>query len=103
MNFPKNVWQQLKNKSPKEFISALKRDGAQYEETRGATMAFRYPNGKRVVIHYHPDKTYGAKWTKLLIEDIGWTIDDLRRLKLVKWNKQVSVLECDSFHYEISD
>jgi len=84
MKYSKNVWQQLKNKSPKDYMSALEKDGAQYEETRGATMAFRYPDGRRVVIHYHADKTYGARWTKLLIEDIGWTIDDLKRLKLIK-------------------
>lgn len=84
MKYSKNVWQQLKNKSPKDFMSALKKDGAQYEETRGATMAFRYPSGKRVVIHFHSGKTYGSEWTKRLVEDIGWSINDLKRLKLVK-------------------
>jgi len=84
MKYPKNIWEQLKNSSPKDFISALEKDGAQCEETRGATLSYRYPDGKRVVIHFHPNKTYGAKWTKQLVEDIGWTIDDFRRLKLIK-------------------
>lgn len=84
MKYPKNIWEQLKNKSPKAFMTALRKDGAQVEGSRGATIGFRYPDGRRVVIHYHPNKIYGAEWVKHLIKDIGWTIDDLKRLKLVK-------------------
>ncbi|MBA7564681.1 hypothetical protein ES708_06348 [subsurface metagenome] len=84
MKYPKDVWEQLKNKTPREFMSALGKDGARYEETRGATMAYRYPDGRRVVIHFHSGKTYGARWTKQLVKGIGWTISDLKRLKLIK-------------------
>ena len=41
-------------------------------------------NGRRVVIHYHPKKTYGPGLLKDLVRDIGWTDDDLIRLKLIK-------------------
>jgi len=84
MKFPKNIWNQLKNKSPKDLMSALEKDGAIPEESRGAVIGFRYPDGRRVVIHYHPNKTYGPRLIKALIEEIGWTIDDLQRLKLIK-------------------
>jgi predicted RNA binding protein YcfA (HicA-like mRNA interferase family) len=84
MNFSKEVWDQLKNKCSQDLISALQRDGAMQDMCRGAVQVFRYPNGKRVTIHYHPKKTYGRKVLRTLLEDIGWTEDDLRRLKLVK-------------------
>jgi len=37
-----------------------------------------------VSIHYHPGNTYAAKLLKALLADIGWTHDDMRRLKLIK-------------------
>jgi len=37
-----------------------------------------------VSIHYHPGKTYGPKLLQALLDDTGWNILDLRRLKLVK-------------------
>ncbi len=84
MKFPKHIWNQLKNKSPKDLISALEKDGAVPDITRGAIQVYRYPDGRRVTIHYHPGRTYGPKLLKALIDDIGWTEDDLRRLKLIK-------------------
>ena len=50
----------------------------------GATRAFRDGAGRRVVIHYHPKKTYGPQLLKALLSDIGWSTDDLKRLKLIK-------------------
>jgi carbamoylphosphate synthase small subunit len=67
MNFSKQIWDQLKNKSADDLISALKKD-----------------DSKRIAIHYHPHKTYGPALLKALIEDIGWKENDLRRLKLIK-------------------
>ncbi len=84
MKFPKNVWDQLKNKSPRDLMSALEKDGAIPEGSRQAVIGFRYPDGRRVVIHYHPNKIYGPRQIKALIEEINWTIDDLQRLKLIK-------------------
>jgi predicted RNA binding protein YcfA (HicA-like mRNA interferase family) len=84
MNYPKNIWNQLKNKSPKDLIGALEKDGATLDITRGAVYSYRYPDGRRIVIHYHPGKTYGPKFIKGILDDIGWDEDDLRRLKLIK-------------------
>ena len=39
---------------------------------------------RRVSVHVHPQKTYGAGLLKGLLKDIGWTVDDLRRLRLVR-------------------
>jgi predicted RNA binding protein YcfA (HicA-like mRNA interferase family) len=84
MNYPKNIWNQLKNKSPKDLMRALEKDGAILDTTRGAVQVYRYANGNRITIHYHPNKTYGQKYIKGLLDDIGWSEDDLRRLKLIK-------------------
>jgi len=84
MKYSQNVWNQLKNKSPKDLMSALEKDGAICDVTRGAVQVYRYSDGRRITIHYHPNKTYGPKFIKGLIDDIGWTEDDLRRLKLIK-------------------
>ena len=84
MKFTKQIWNQLKNKSPQDLMSALEKDGAVPDITRGAIRVYRYPNGKRVTIHYHSQRTYGPNLLKALLQDIGWTEDDLRRLKLIK-------------------
>ena len=39
---------------------------------------------RSVTIHYHPGKTYGAKLLKGLLEDIGCSTADMKRLKLIK-------------------
>lgn len=84
MKWPDHVWKQLKNKTADDLISALKKDGATPDETRGAEQIYILRDGRRISIHYHPKKTYGAKLLKGLLEDIGWTEDDMRRLKLIK-------------------
>ena len=85
MLMKKHIWEQIKGIPCDEIIRALKKDG--YDETgkRGAEMGFRHNVTKNyVVIHYHPDKTYGPNLLKALIKDIGWTPKDMKRLKLIK-------------------
>jgi predicted RNA binding protein YcfA (HicA-like mRNA interferase family) len=87
MAFDKHVWNQLKNKTADDLISALERDGYEKDPaTHDATIAYikRGSPNKRVVIHYHPRKTYGPKFLQALIRDIGWAEDDLKRLGLIK-------------------
>jgi predicted RNA binding protein YcfA (HicA-like mRNA interferase family) len=87
MAYPPNVWNQLKNLTADELIRALEKDGWTRDPTsRGAIQVFiKYgPSNKRVGIHYHPQKTYGPALLKGLLSDIGWSEEDLRRLKLIK-------------------
>lgn len=84
MSFSTNVWNQLKNTTAERLVKALRDDGWEHEVTRGATQAYRHPDGRRTVIHYHPKSTYQPKLLKKLISDIGWSEEDLRRLKLIK-------------------
>lgn len=86
MNWTPNLWNQIKNITCTELISALERDKWERDGIQGATQVYRNPTtGGRVVIHYHPRKTYSSpKLLKSLINDIGWNESDLRRLKLIK-------------------
>ena len=97
MKFPKHIRDQLKNKTPKDLMLALEKDGAMLDTTRGAVQVYRYPDGRRVTIHYHPHKTYGIKLIEGLISDIGWTEEDLKRLKLIKQCKLLLNLQYDEY------
>ncbi|MBA7689326.1 hypothetical protein ES703_97832 [subsurface metagenome] len=80
------IWNQLKNLTCDRIMSALERDGWIRDITRGATLAYlNRDKNRRVVIHYHPKKTYSnAKLLRGLLKDIGWNEKDLKRLKLIK-------------------
>jgi predicted RNA binding protein YcfA (HicA-like mRNA interferase family) len=84
VKFPAHIWNQLKNLTADEIIHALEKDGWILDKKRGAERVYRHPDGRRVVIHYHPGKTYGPKLLKDLIEDIGWSQEDMKRLKLIR-------------------
>ena len=87
MAFAQHVWNQLKSVTADELIAALKRDGFQQDPASAdATIAYIKASSpsKRIVIHYHPRKTYGPKLLKALLADIGWSEAEMRRLKLIK-------------------
>ena len=84
MKFSKHVWDQLKNLTADNLISALEKDNWLRDEGKGSITIYRHPDGRRVSVHYHPRKTYGTKLLKGLLDDIGWIEEDLRRLKLIK-------------------
>lgn len=84
MAFSASAWGRLKNTTADELIAALKKDGWKLEPgCKGAIQVYRNAKGLRVGIHYHPKKTYGAKLLKSLIEDTGWSEEDLERLGLL--------------------
>ncbi len=84
MKFSKQAWDQLRNKTADDLISALEKDDWTRDETRGAEQIYRHSDGRRVSIHYHPGKTFGPNLLKGLLEDIGWTEAKMRQLKLIK-------------------
>lgn len=83
MAIPGNVWNQLKNLTAGELAKALERDGWSLD-VKGGSQHIYWKDGKRVSIHVHPHKTYGPAMLKALLNDIGWTVDDYKRLKVVK-------------------
>ncbi len=84
MKYPKHIWSQLKNISCEELISTLENDGFRLDTKVGSQRTYRRPDERKITIHYHPHKTYGPKLLKQLLSEIGWTIEDIKRLKLVK-------------------
>lgn len=84
MTWSQNTWDQLKNVSADELMRALERDGWERDGGRGSQLIYRAADGRRVSVHYHPGKTFGRKLLQALLDDIGWTEDDLRRLKLIR-------------------
>jgi predicted RNA binding protein YcfA (HicA-like mRNA interferase family) len=84
VKYPGNIWNQIKNITADEFITALKKDGFVLDVGRGAKRVYRHSDGRRVAIDYHPQKTFGPNLLKSLLDDTGWNMSDLRRLKLAK-------------------
>ncbi len=84
MLFTPHIWDQLKNLTADKIVTALEKDKWKRDTSKGAILVYRSHDGRRVTIHYHPHKTYGAKLLKGLLADIGWNEQDLKRLKLIK-------------------
>ena len=89
MAFSKNVWDQVKAATADDLVSALKRDGYRLDPaSKGAIHTYikATPAGnRRVGIHWHPQKSYGAKLLQGLLTDLGWNTDaDLQRVGLIK-------------------
>lgn len=88
MAFSQDVWNQIRATTADELIKALEADGyrpdpASSDATR-SYIRYKHPQSDRIVIHYHPGKTYGPKLLKSLIADAGWkTEDDLSRVGLI--------------------
>ena len=85
MTYQEHIWKQLKNTSADDFIRTLKKDGWVLDAQHKTEYVFYCPSdGRRVSIHFQPRKTYGPKLVKYLFDQIHWTEDDLRRLKLIR-------------------
>lgn len=85
MSLPQHIWGQVKNKSADKLISALEKDGFVLDEKVRAERVYRHPDGRKVTIHYHKGSdTYGSGLLKALLKDTEWSVEDMKRLKLVK-------------------
>jgi predicted RNA binding protein YcfA (HicA-like mRNA interferase family) len=79
-----NMWAQLRNLTVEELIRALEKDGAIWDDSHGGVRVYKLKSGFKITIHYHPKKTFGPQLLSELLEKIGWTEADLKRLKLIK-------------------
>jgi len=97
MAFSQDTWNQIRATTADELIAALEADGYHKDPaSRDATIAYiryGYPTSDRVVIHYHPGKTYTPKLLMAILKDAGWkTQEDLIRVGLVKRKKKGVVI-----------
>lgn len=84
MKYSKQTWNQLKNLTADEIKTALEKSGWIQDQSSGAILVFYHPTKGRVTIHYHPQKTYNPGLLKGLLEDIKWSEEEMRKLKLIK-------------------
>lgn len=75
----------LRNITAREFVRALERDGFIFKRQKGSHKIYKHPErGNWVSVPYHPGGTFTKGILGGLIDDAGWTEDDLIRLKLMK-------------------
>jgi predicted RNA binding protein YcfA (HicA-like mRNA interferase family) len=79
-------YEQLRNLSAREIISALVRDGFAFDRGDGSHQIYCHPDGRRVTVIFHRGAaTFRRKTLKSIIEkEARWTEEDLKRLKLMK-------------------
>jgi predicted RNA binding protein YcfA (HicA-like mRNA interferase family) len=76
----------LRNTPVRELASALRRDGFALErETRTGGRIYSHPDGRLTVVHYHHGSdTLTRRTLRSVLEATRWTLEDIRRLRLVK-------------------
>jgi predicted RNA binding protein YcfA (HicA-like mRNA interferase family) len=79
-------YEQLRNLTARELISALIRDGFAFDRGAGSHQVYYHPDGRRVTVIFHGgSNTFRRKTLKSMIESQArWTEDDLKRLKLIR-------------------
>ena len=89
MDYNQNEKDQLRKVIVEKLQGALEKDGWVADKTKSAKIPYVLKGENeetlnRVVIHVHPKKTFGLKLLEGLINQIGWSIEDMQRLKLLK-------------------
>jgi len=76
----------LRNTPVRELVSALRRDGFVLErETRTGGRIYSHPDGRLTVVHYHHGSdTLTRRTLRSVLEATHWTLEDIRRLRLVR-------------------
>lgn len=76
---------QLRNTTAREMISALIRDGFEFDRGSGSHRIYYHIDKRRVTVIFHGGhSTFKRKTLKSMIEQTHWTHEDLVRLGLVK-------------------
>ena len=79
-------YSRLRSLKARDLISAVIRDGFEFDRQRGSHHHYYHIDNRRVTISFHsPAETFPPKTLKRIIEEQAeWTEADLRRLKLLK-------------------
>lgn len=80
MHYPASI----KNITAGKLVRALGRDGFRLARRSGARFIFVHPDGRMVAVHYHRSgQTFPLGTLRTMLQDAGWSIQDLKRLKLI--------------------
>jgi predicted RNA binding protein YcfA (HicA-like mRNA interferase family) len=79
-------WRQLRNRTAREIINALIRDGFVFYNQRGSHQRYRHSDGRRIIVTFHhASDTFPIGTLRSMIEtQARWNADDLRRLNLLR-------------------
>lgn len=73
-----------RNLTARKLIAALQKDGFSLARSRGSHHIYAHADGRRVNVSYHRSgDTFPIGTLKQMIDDIVWTDEELRRLKLI--------------------
>jgi len=74
----------LRNRSAREIISALVRDGFSFDRGDGSHQIYYHQDGRRVTVMFHGrGSTFTRKTLRSMIGQARWTEEDLKGLKLI--------------------
>ncbi len=77
-------YRSLRNLTAREIIGALARDGVLYRRQKGSHQRDQHPDGRRVTVTFHASSdTFPIGTLKEMINQAGWTEEDLIRLSLL--------------------
>ncbi len=78
-------YSKLRSLTAKKLISALLQEGFKLDRERGSHRQYIHAKRGRVTVSFHhPSDTFPPNTLKTMIEDAGWTENDLKRLDLLK-------------------
>jgi predicted RNA binding protein YcfA (HicA-like mRNA interferase family) len=73
-----------KNITTIKIVHALERDGFRKTTEGRGHIIYRHPDGRKVEISFHhPGDMVRPKTLKFIMNQAHWTVEDLKRLKLI--------------------
>ncbi len=79
-------WSKLRTVTAREIISALNKDGFYLRSQSGSHQRYFHSDGRKVTVSFHlPGEVFPLKTLKsIILEQAGWTEDDLKRLGILR-------------------
>ncbi len=78
-------YSKLRALTARNLASALIKDGFHLDRISGSHRQYLHPDKGRVTLSFHhASDTFPAKTLKSIIQDAGWSEEDLKRLNLLR-------------------
>lgn len=73
-------YSKLRSLTARRLISALIKDGFHLDRESGSHQQYLHPNKGRVTVSFHhPSDTFPPKTLKKIVQEAGWTEENLKR------------------------